>query len=136
MRRSSALVIVPMFFLTACGTTTVFDDWSCDTPTGSCSTVAEVDAKATAAATDSLGAMPPAPKRKAGGLMLTQKPPAATPPKEVTPMRTPDVTARIVFAPFTDRDGLFHGRSVIHAVMQDGQWIASPKDTGDSTHAP
>lgn len=136
MRRNNALFLTPLFLLGACGTTTVFDDWSCDTPTGSCSTVAEVDAKATAAATDSLRALPPQVERKAGGFKPPQEPPAAPSPSDVTPMRTPDVTARIVFAPFTDHDGLFHGRSVIHAVMEDGQWIAPTDDDGDATNAP
>ncbi|MEM8985162.1 MAG: TraV family lipoprotein [Pseudomonadota bacterium] len=119
--------------LAGCGTTTVFDDWSCDTPTGRCSTVAEVDADATAAATGTLNGFPPTVKLAEGASppKTLSAPSLRTPPNDdPSPTRTPDVVARIVFAPFTDGAGIYHGRAVVHAVMEDGAWAVPKKDGG------
>ena len=128
------LVAVALFALAGCGTSTVFSDWECDTPTGSCATIAQVDAAATEASVSSLGG-PPAP-HQAEGAIERPAPSAAFQPSpryddSVRPNRTVDVTAKVVFAPFVDLEGAYHGRSILYAVMEDGSWT-DPE--GDDAH--
>lgn len=115
--------------LAGCTTSTVFDDWSCPTPTGECSTIADVDARAAEAATgglDELGGFPP-PAKSAESASPPQSLSAPSIPAETAaPTRTADEVARIVFAPFTDVNGVYHGRAVVHAVMKDGSWVTPP----------
>lgn len=116
--------------LSACGTTTVFDDWSCAAPTGSCSSVADVDAEAIGASSELLGGVPrPLEPAEDAAAPRASSAPLPANSAGARPSRTPDVVARIVFAPFTDKDGLFHDRAVLYAVMQDGEWRAPPPKT-------
>lgn len=113
--------------LSACGTTTVFDDWSCAAPTGSCSSVAEVDSEAIGASSELLGGDPrPLEPAEDAAAPRASSAPLPAIGDSARPSRTPDVVARIVFTPFTDRDGVFHDRAVLYAVMQDGEWRAPP----------
>tara|TARA_R110002096_G_scaffold365345_1_gene558699 strand:+ start:7386 stop:7913 length:528 start_codon:yes stop_codon:yes gene_type:complete len=43
------------------------------------------------------------------------------------PGRTPDRIGRIVIMPFVDAKGSYHGRAVVHAVMEEGIWDVPPK---------
>lgn len=140
MTLSRACLLPPLLLLASCGTTTVFDDWTCDTPTGSCTTIAEVDASAMERSTAAIGGFPPPPSKNVEQAESVSPPTALSATSSSTvetpmPTRTPDVTARIVFAPFTDASGVFHGRAVVHAVMEDGEWIAPPTKTGGASDA-
>ena len=46
--------------------------------------------------------------------------------RSVTPGRTADEIARIVFAPSVDANGHYHGMREVYAVMKQGVWIEAP----------
>lgn len=138
MKHLLSLVMVTVT-TTACSTlgSNVSGDWACETglaqvsgKKGRCPTTHEIDERVLAEVNGqvprteaSLGRLPELKITAVSSFDIE----VSERGRDQKPSRTPDRIGRIVVMPFIDSSGSYHGRAVIHAVMEEGIWDVPPK---------
>lgn len=114
-----AMALGTVAFLGACSHSPTEGSWSCATPFGarSCASIHEIDEKSLPRALSQEGGLT---LQALTGSAAFYSPAAA--PLEAMPVREPDSTLRITFAPWIDAAGDFHEQADVIAVVRRGGW--------------
>lgn len=122
--RTVLTIALGAFALAACSTNTK-GSWSCEAPIGgaACASIDSIDRNGSVtsvASSTSPGIETAAPVR-------WWEPQPFVFSGEEGPRREGDQVMLVVFAPWVDAQGDYHGRSEVHAVMRrGGWWVATP----------
>ncbi|MGQ3044186.1 MAG: TraV family lipoprotein [Brevundimonas aurantiaca] len=132
--RGLVVVLMSSLAVSACSlSTNTKGNWSCSAPTGSsCASIDAIDHSADA------GRPSPASPGVANAAPVRWWEPQPFVFSEAPgPRREGDQVMRVVFAPWVDAQGDYHGRSEVHAVMRrGGWWVAAPTAAPSSQAAP
>jgi conjugal transfer pilus assembly protein TraV len=110
--------------LGACSTNTK-GSWSCEAPIGgtACASIESIDRNGPAAASAAANS----PGIETARPVRWWEPQPFVFSAEAGPRREGDQVMMVVFAPWVDAQGDYHGRSEVHAVMRrGGWWVATP----------